>query len=202
MPDNLMPNDTITNSIVKQGADIGHLRGGQLGYEEARRVRDSWAEDRWDAHRDTELAVAIEKTGAANSLATEKIGAAVTDRVNQTSFALALQAAIGDLRRDVQVGFNQSRTDAIQFAAQARTDAIQFNAATNLAIEKTAAAGILLATQNHAAAQAALAECCCQMKLEFAALENRTLAREVAAASAGSQTSLLQQILAAVVTGK
>lgn len=102
-----------------------------------------------------EAVEAITERGVAAELAVEKTSAATQVNIEKA-------AAAGILATNVSS--QQIQNFQLQFANAASVQAQTFFSATNLAIEKTAAAAQLSAVQNQAAALAQAAECCCELK--------------------------------------
>lgn len=190
------PANAGTTGFIKgsTGNSDHHNHGGNVDWPErtAERVKDAIGFTHSALAREImatshAVEVAVEKTGAAGSLATEKTGAAgvlaTSVAAGATGVQIASTSAAGVLATNVagqqvqNLLIQQSNLAAVQaqtIAANAQAQAIQFQAATNLAIEKTAAAGVLLATQNTAAIQAQAAECCCELRTAIAAEGTKT----------------------------
>jgi len=200
------PANAGTTGFIKGNAGTeNHHGAGNLDWPErtAERVKDAVNFSHSALAREImgtshAVEVAVEKTGAASSLATEKTGAAgilaTSVAAGATGVQIASTSAAGVLATNVagqqvqNLLIQQSNLAAVQaqtIAANAQAQAIQFQAATNLAIEKTAAAGVLLATQfagqaaltaatNTAAIQAQAAECCCELRTAIAAEGTKT----------------------------
>jgi hypothetical protein len=201
------PANAGTTGFIKgsTGTENHHNGAGNLDWPErtAERVKDAIGVTHMALAREVmatshAVEVAVEKTGAANSLATEKTGSAGILATNVAAGATGVQiastSAAGVLATNVagqqiqNLLIQQANLASVQaqtLSANAQALAIQFQAATNLAIEKTAAAGVLLATQfagqaaltaatNTAAIQAQAAECCCELRTAIAADGQKT----------------------------
>lgn len=129
------------------------------------------------ASRSGETDRLVEKGTGHTSTLVERVGGQINthlERVNgHLSASIEKNACEGQATTVAQS--QQLQNLMIQQANLASVQAQTFFAATNLAIEKTAAAQVLeatknaaastlLAVQNHAAAMAAAAECCCELK--------------------------------------
>jgi hypothetical protein len=199
------PANAGTTGFISTSGAGNHHGAGNVDWPErtAERVKDAISFSHAALAREVAatshaVEVAVEKTGAANSLATEKTGSAGILATNVAAGATGVQiastSAAGVLATNVagqqvqNLLIQQSNLAAVQaqtFASQAATDRSSNTAALNLAIEKTAAAGVLLATQfagqaaltaaqNTAAIQAQAAECCCELRTAIAAEGTKT----------------------------
>lgn len=116
----------------------GHLTGLERAFSEQAR----------------EVGIAVEKTGAANQLTTEKVAAAALLNSNLSTAQLNVQAE--------RIGATTNLAIERSFSA------------TNIAVEKNHAASQLLSVQNAAALAASIAACCCELKEKIGADGEKT----------------------------
>jgi hypothetical protein len=181
------PASASTNGFIASDNDHGRHHGGHghHGYQDrdwpertAERVRGEVFDSERTRNEETrDILAAVGREGAAGSLATEKNGAAGILATNVASGAIGVAiertSAAGQLATNV--AGQQVQNLALQQFNLLTVQAATNVAATNLAIQvassaglvqavKDAAAAQLYAAQNHAAALAQAAACCCEIK--------------------------------------
>lgn len=181
------PASASTNGFISSDNDHrghGGHHGGH-GYSDrdwpsrtAERVKDEvFASERTRNEEVRDVLESVERSGRAGELSTEKNGAAgiLATNVAAGAVGVAIERTSAANQLATNVAGQQVQNLALSQFNLLQVQAQTFQAATNLAIEKTAAAAILqsvkdaaaaqlYAAQNHAAALAKAEECCCATK--------------------------------------